>query len=99
MKYEMRKFGVFPTARILAILYAMLGLLLSPFLILASFLGPEEDRFSLVFALLLPALYGVLGFVMTAVGAVVYNFIAGLVGGIEVELNESNVGETFTPGA
>jgi len=31
--------------------------------------------------------YGVLGFIFTALGYALYNFVAGLVGGVEVELD------------
>ena len=33
--------------------------------------------------------YGVIGFIFTAIGCAIYNFVAGLVGGIEVELDGS----------
>lgn len=86
MKYELRRFSILQTARVLGILYAILGLLLAPLFALGSMFGPEGDQFGLVFALLLPALYGVLGFVMTAIGAALYNWVAGWVGGIGFEL-------------
>ena len=86
MKYELRRFGVLQTARILGIIYAILGLLLAPFLALGSMFGPEQDGFGLVFALILPAVYGLLGFVMTVIAAALYNWIAGWVGGIAFEL-------------
>jgi hypothetical protein len=34
----------------------------------------------------LPILYGVAGFVFGAIAAAVYNLIAGIVGGIEIEV-------------
>ncbi len=34
----------------------------------------------------LPIMYGVMGFVFGAIGALVYNIFAGLVGGIEIEV-------------
>ena len=44
----------------------------------------------LVMMVVIPIFYGVLGFVMGAIGALVYNIAAGFVGGIELELE--NVG-------
>ena len=86
MKYELRRFGVLQTARVLGILYALLGLLLAPIFAFGSMFGPEQDQFGLVFALILPAIYGLLGFVMTVICAAIYNWMAGLVGGISLEL-------------
>jgi hypothetical protein len=86
MKYELRRFGVLETARVLGILYAILGLLLAPLFALGSIAAPREGGFGLVFALLLPAVYGILGFVMTIIAAALYNWIAGWVGGIAFEI-------------
>jgi hypothetical protein len=35
---------------------------------------------------LLPLLYGILGFIGGAIGAAVYNLFSGIVGGLELEL-------------
>jgi hypothetical protein len=86
MKYELKRFAVLETARVLGILYAILGLLLAPLFVFGSLFGPQEDRFGMVLALFLPAVYGILGFVMTVVAAALYNWIAGWVGGIAFEL-------------
>jgi hypothetical protein len=40
--------------------------------------------------LLLPILYGVLGFVMTAIGAAIYNLVASWIGGIEIQMDDSD---------
>ncbi len=34
----------------------------------------------------LPVLYGVIGFLFSLIGAALYNVVAGMVGGVEVEL-------------
>ena len=36
--------------------------------------------------IMLPILYGVIGFIAGAIGAALYNLIAGVVGGIEIEV-------------
>ncbi|MEO7674944.1 MAG: hypothetical protein ABIU09_12810 [Pyrinomonadaceae bacterium] len=38
----------------------------------------------------LPILYGVFGFVFGAIGALVYNIFAGIVGGVEIEVESIN---------
>jgi len=37
----------------------------------------------------MPVLYGVMGFIVGAVGALIYNLIAGWIGGIELRLEPS----------
>jgi hypothetical protein len=87
---QIRRFGVFQTAKMIGVLYALMGLLFAPIFIIASMFGVEGSPFGIVFALLIPVIYGVLGFIMTAIGAAIYNGVAGLVGGIEVEFAESH---------
>ncbi len=38
------------------------------------------------FGVLMPVIYGVMGFVFGVIGAAIYNLIAGWIGGIEVEV-------------
>jgi hypothetical protein len=89
MAQQIRRFGVLQTAKVLGVLYALAGLLLAPFFALAALLGADASPLGVVFALFLPALYGVLGFIMTAIGAAIYNAIAGWIGGIEIDLTDS----------
>ena len=42
----------------------------------------------LVFGLLAAVLYGVVGWILTAIGCAVYNLVAGWVGGIEVQVDQ-----------
>ena len=86
---QIRRFGVGQTAKVIGALYALMGLIFVPIVLIASMFSPNESQFGAGFALALPIIYGVLGFVFTAIGAAIYNFVAGLVGGIEVELGSS----------
>ena len=54
--------------------------------LIAAMYSPKYTGFGPGVALLLPIFYGVLGFIFTAIGCAIYNFVAGLVGGVEVEL-------------
>jgi hypothetical protein len=49
--------------------------------------APKETGLGTGFALALPILYGVCGFIFTAIGCAIYNVVAGWVGGVEVELD------------
>jgi hypothetical protein len=89
---QIRRFGVGQTAKVVAVLYALMGVVVLPIFLVASMISPRQAGFGAGFALALPILYGVLGFVFTAIGCAIYNFVAGLVGGIEVELGEAQTG-------
>ena len=62
------------------------GLIFVPFFLFAAAFAPKETGFGTGVALALPILYGVCGFIFTAIACAIYNFVAGFVGGIEVEL-------------
>lgn len=98
----LKKIGVMSVAKILGVMYATMGLLFGllfaavfSFLPFAnasneipSWLGPMFGMGSIV---ALPIFYGVLGFIFGAIGAVVYNLFAGLVGGIVLHLEPAPV--------
>jgi transmembrane protein DUF3566 len=84
---QIRRFGVGQTAKVAGALYALMGLVFVPIVLIASLISPDKSGVGPGFALALPIIYGVLGFIFTAIGCAIYNFVAGLVGGIEVELD------------
>jgi hypothetical protein len=87
MVHRLSRFSVGQTAKVLGTLYGLMGLILLPFFLIPATLSPEESSFGLGLALALPVLYGVFGFVFTAIGCALYNWIAGKVGGIEISLD------------
>lgn len=92
MAQQIRRFGVGQTAKVIGVLYALMGLVFVPVFLIASMYSPNKPAFGAGFALVLPIVYGALGFIFTAIGCAIYNFVAGLVGGIEVELDGSQGG-------
>lgn len=52
--------------------------------------APKQSGYGAGFALALPILYGICGFIFTAIGCAIYNLVAGWVGGVEVELDATN---------
>jgi hypothetical protein len=86
--------GVLSVAKIMGLIYACMGLIFAPLFLLigmiGSFAGAEKTPFAGVFgvffALLMPVMYGALGFIAGAIGAWLYNLLARLVGGFELEL-------------
>lgn len=88
MSQRIERFGVIQTAKVVGILYGLLGLVFVPIFLLIAVMAPEGEAFGLGFAIALPVLYGLAGFIFTVLGCWLYNLVAGWVGGIEVELEQ-----------
>ena len=94
MTQRIQRFAPVQTAKVLGILYVLLGvIILIPAWLLASVFGPDGFGFGLGFGLLptlmLPVFYGLIGAVGGALGSVIYNLLASWVGGIEIQLTSS----------
>ena len=98
MKYRLRRVGVLKAAIMGGLGYAILSLVFVPFFLFFAMLGPAvggmgpmEGEWMLgpAFALLLPLIYGFFGFIGTALAAAVYNLIAMMVGGLDIELEQT----------
>jgi hypothetical protein len=98
---KIRRVGVLSLGTMLAAIYAVLGLLLLPFFLIVGIFGALAEQSGgaeaagagivmVVFAILMPIFYGVMGFISGVIAGFIYNLVAGWTGGIEIEL---------TPGA
>lgn len=91
-KKRIKRFGVFQTAKIAGIMYFILiaicilpfTLISSPFPTIGMYPMP---MFPKAFFLWLPFIYGIFGFITTAIGCAFYNMVAKFFGGIEVEID------------
>jgi hypothetical protein len=93
-----RRVDPLSAGKIAGLLYAMIGLLFGAvFSVIgmagATFASEAGDGAPFLGALfgvgaiiVLPIFYGVLGFIAFAIGAVLYNVLAGMVGGLRVEV-------------
>jgi hypothetical protein len=89
-----KSFGVMSVAKIAGLMYACMGLLFAPFFLLVGLIGsmagqektPFAGIFGVFIAVLFPFLYGALGFIGGAIGALLYNLLARWAGGFEVEV-------------
>ena len=84
-------------AKIAGVLYAIMGLafgaIISLFAMLGSAFGGGQigtpEFFPMLFGvgsvILFPIFYGCMGFVMTAIMAWLYNLVAGMVGGVQID--------------
>lgn len=94
MPQRIRRFTVAQTATMGGALYFFLGLIALPFIWIftrvagsaAGAAGVPGVPFGGAMLILIPILYGIVGFICVAIMCLVYNLVAGWVGGIEVEL-------------
>jgi hypothetical protein len=96
----LKRVGVGSAAKISAALYAAIGFIAGAMFALFSLLGAglssmagDSDMPAFIGALFgvgaivfLPILYGAMGACVGAIGAAIYNLVAGAVGGLEVDL-------------
>jgi hypothetical protein len=99
---ELRKIGVASAAKVMGVLYAILGLIAGVIiggisLVSAGFISSQNpdmpawfgSLFGVGAIVIFPIMYGIMGLVFGAVVAAIYNGVAGVAGGIEVELIDS----------
>jgi len=97
-----RRVGALSFARVSGFIYAFIGLILGACFALLSVLGGAATGeasgpvagaiFGAGAIVILPLLYGGLGFVVSLLGAALYNWAAGLLGGIEIDIAEGSQG-------
>lgn len=93
--YIVKSIGVLSAAKIMGLIYGCLGLIFAPLFLLFGLVGsivgqqktPFAGIFGIVFAILMPVIYGLMGFITGAIGGLLYNVFAKLVGGFELELD------------
>jgi hypothetical protein len=87
--------GVLSVAKIMGLIYGCLGLVFAPLFLLFGLLGAiaGQDKaaafagiFGIVFAILMPIVYALMGFIGGAIMGLLYNVFAKLVGGFELQL-------------
>ena len=87
---EIKRFSIGQAAKFMGVLYLLFGLLFVPFFLLIGMFAPDgQGAFGTMFALAMPVMYACMGVVGGAIGAALYNLVAGWVGGIEVELDRA----------
>ena len=95
---EVKRVGPWSVAKVFGTMYAAMGLIFGALFAGIAILGgslaqwngdesaPSGALFGAGAIVLLPVLYGILGVVFGALSAWLYNVFAGIVGGIEVQL-------------
>lgn len=93
---QITRFGVGQTAKVSAVLYFIVTLVVVvPIALLAALFGAREAMpfgGGWILMLLLPFLYGIVGFIGVALVCLLYNAVASRIGGIEVEMGGGAAG-------
>ena len=89
--YRIRRFGVIKTATVVAVMYVIIiAVFALPIAVGVALFGRGDTAGGaagvIVFGLLAAVLYAAIGWVFTAIACALYNFAAGMVGGIEVQV-------------
>ena len=87
MKKQIKHISVFQTSRVLAIIYGVIAIVFMPVLLIPA-LGDNGNGSMVVFSLVAPIVYAILGFMFTALFCWIYNIIAKYTGGIEFSLGD-----------
>lgn len=92
---EIKSMDVLSVGKVYAIVMAIIGFLAG---IIVALVGSAAATFSrpgmwgaglgVLSIIVLPIIYGVLGFIFGVIGAAIYNLVAKWVGGIKIELKE-----------
>jgi hypothetical protein len=86
---QVNSFGVLQTSKLIAVLYLMVFAVIGiPVAVIAiAVAGPSRlGGPEILLVLLIPVVYGVMGFVFTAIACALYNVAAKWVGGIEIDI-------------
>lgn len=99
-----RKIGALSLGKVMGIVYTLFGLLIGIVIAMASLFGliarvgnpgdasPLALLFGMGAIIIIPVCYGVLGFVFGMIGALLYNVVAALTGGIELTVDSAGPG-------
>ena len=81
--------------KVCGILYFLFGFIVLPFFLI-SFVISDQAPIGIAFAIVIPFMYGVFGYIGTAIFSVLYNVISKWVGGIEISLSETTAPSSFS---
>jgi len=108
-KMEIKRIGVFSFAKVYAVVMAGIALvIIIPVGIIsmiagAAFSGRDAGGAvggifgGLMMIVLAPVIYGLMGFILGALTALIYNVASGLVGGVEFEMESTDLGYGAPP--
>lgn len=87
---RIRRINPVQLATVTGVIYGLLGFLITPLVFIGSmFSGSRFPPLGVGLALFMPIIYGLIGAVGTFIAALVYNLVAGWVGGVEFDIENS----------
>ena len=93
MKFlKLKRINVLKFAFISALTYALISLILIPFMLVSMAIGGSGTAGviggGIAMIILLPVIYGIVGFIGGLIGGGLYNLISKWIGGLEFEVEE-----------
>ena len=93
MMHRIQRVGVAQLAKVMGVLYLLLGIVFLVFMLVFSRAMPGAPGgafpgfgYGMGMIVLLPVFYAILGVVFGALTAALYNVVAGMLGGVEIDL-------------
>ena len=88
MKKQIINVSVLQAAKVCAALYFVVSVIMIAIVALFSSLVGGAMHMPMMYLLIAPVIYLVLGFIFTAIGAAIYNMVASVIGGFEFTTKE-----------
>jgi len=85
-------------AKVMALVYAVLGLCIGAIISIVGLAGgfagtgTTNPMFGVGAIIIFPLIYGAIGFIAMAIICAIYNWAAGVVGGVEIQTESETVG-------
>ncbi len=114
-KMQVRRVGVLSYAKMMAVTMAAFGLIFGViygliFMVVGGAImagggrdaggaGVGSFAIGLIMMVAIPVFYGILGFIVGLISGLVYNIASGIVGGLELELENMDGGTAYAPPA
>ncbi len=91
MLYRINRFGIKQTSKVAGLVYFVIGILITPFVYLSTLAPPApgadpKAKLGLGVVLMLPFIYGLIGYAGTALMLFIYNRVTKRVGGVELDI-------------
>jgi hypothetical protein len=90
MKKQITRISPVQTSKVVAILYFVISLPIVLIMMVAMSFAPGPKGGAGLMLLAMPFMYLVFGFIFTIIAAAIYNLVAGWVGGIEFNTEETD---------
>ena len=86
MKKQLTRISVLQSSKVMTALYVLMGFIYTLIGIPMIIIGGEQLRIMGIIYLLMPVIMGIMGFIFFVIFAAIYNLLAKLLGGFEVEI-------------